>query len=63
MPLLTLFSFSCQVSAELPVDLDEADEEKKRGSPLVLYVFGRGYVQCSASPISLCIIDHASESH
>jgi hypothetical protein len=33
-----------QVSAELPMDSDEADEEKKKGCPLVLYVFGRGSV-------------------
>jgi hypothetical protein len=34
-----------QVAAELAMDSDEADEEKKKGSPLILYVFGRGYVQ------------------
>jgi hypothetical protein len=38
-----------QVSAELPMDSDEADEEKKKGCPVVLYVFGRGSVP-STSP-------------
>ena len=44
--------FFVQVSAELPVDSDEADEEQKRGSPLVLYVFGRGYVHLSSMSLT-----------
>jgi hypothetical protein len=50
--LFVALIFSVQVSAELPVDLDEADEEQKIGSPLVLYVFGRGCVHLYPKPLT-----------
>jgi hypothetical protein len=55
-----LLQVCAQVAAELPIDSEEADEEKKRAKNTdkhpnsVLYVFGRGYAAkfcwgCSAS--------------